>query len=137
MMYRVFAILLTLAVPLQGVAVPHCHGESAAEQPADHHQAPHFHFGHGHHHDDSTAADPNGSEAPSPAEEHDDDAVYVTSDLTVGLMQDRALTLDASSLALTVADDSLAIQCACFDCLAAPPDYGVEHIFLATAALRL
>lgn len=137
MIHRVFAILLTFAVPLQGFAVPHSHGESAAEQPSNHHQTRHFHLGHSHHHHvGSKPADQNQQETPSPVEQHDD-AVYVTSDLAIGKMQVRVPTLDASLPASTVAGHTIAIQRASFDCLAAPPDYGVEHIFLATAALRL
>ena len=150
MSYRFVASLLTIAVPLQGFAVPHCHGESVAGQPSDHHQIRHFHFGHSHHHGHDHgdghahhAGEKNSDSkqqvfpSPAPVGQHDDDAVYVTSDLAIGKLQVRVAALAAVLPAQAVADQTLVMQRAFWRCFAVPPDYGSGDIFLKTASLRL
>jgi hypothetical protein len=103
MLQRFLVILLMLAVPAQGIAVPHSHDPMAGRQPSDHNQRPHLHLGdhhhhHGHSHDDGrhshdpfSCDDPGDEqdagtpEAPIQPNDHDDDALYVSGDLGLNL----------------------------------------------------
>lgn len=147
MIARFLAILMTITLPLQGLAVPHCHGEDVVGQAADHDRTPHFHFGHGHHHGDhghshddcdcpSDEGDDDSSQAPT--QQHDDDAVFVTGDLVVDHTQVRVPTSDLCvALAIDFDSPSLALDMFHRWVQEPPPDIGGFPIFLKTASLRL
>ncbi len=147
MIARFLAILMTITLPLQGLAVPHCHGETVTGQGADHAETPHFHFGHGHHREDhdhcrpdcdcpSDEGDDDSSQAPT--QQHDNDAVFVTGDLVVDHTQVRVPTSDLCvALALDFAAPSLALDVFHRWVQEPPPDIGGFPIFLKTASLRL
>lgn len=51
MLRRLLIVVLTLAVPVQGLAVPHSHGMVGGGELDPHTRTPHIHIGHQHHHD--------------------------------------------------------------------------------------
>ena len=147
MIDRFLAILMTITLPLHGLAMPHCHGGTVIGQGADHAETPHFHFGHDHHHGDhghshhdcdcpSDEGDDDSSQAPTP--QHDDDAVFVTGDLIVDQTQLRVPTSDhCVALAIDFVSPSLALDMFHRWVQEPPPDIGGFPIFLKTASLRL
>lgn len=74
MFRRLLIIMLTLAVPAQGFAVPHSHGMVGGGELDPHPQTPHFHIGHQHHHDHQHPGGHQHShhEAVTPAHAHHD-----------------------------------------------------------------
>ncbi|MEZ6113361.1 MAG: hypothetical protein R3C99_20460 [Pirellulaceae bacterium] len=150
---RFLAILMTISLPLQGLAVPHCHGESISGQSPDHGKTPHIHFGEGHHHGEhghhhgehghslpnvNGSGDQSNDLSLTPTEQHDNDAVFVMSDLVVDHTRVRAPTCDlAVALVVDVVSHCLARDTFRRWVLEPPPDIGGLPIFLNTASLRL
>jgi len=143
---RFFTLLITITLPLQGLAVPHCHGENVMGQGADHAQTPHFHFGHHHHgkhahsHRDCDCpnSDRNDDSSQVPTQQHDDDAVFVTSDLFVGHTQVRVPTSDLCvALAINVVSPGIALNTFHRWVLEPPPDIGGLPSVLNSVSLQL
>ena len=64
---------------------------------AEHHRRPHFHIYGGHEHHESDLADPEeqqSSDQPDPLDDHDDDAVYLSTDLAIAKRQDNSRHAD-------------------------------------------
>jgi hypothetical protein len=91
MLPRLILLLLTLAVPAQGMAIRHSHGASGAEASGDRGRMPHFHLGAPHrhavgdqHHSCQQRSDVLRSKgepalaAPEGCDSPEDDAVYVS-----------------------------------------------------------
>lgn len=147
MIARLFAILVTVTLPLQGLAVPHCHGENVSGKRVDHDQAPHIHFGHGHHHEHQSHSHHEGNppqdeggdgSSEMPGQSHDGDAVFVTVELVVDHAPVRVLTSDLSvGLAANDVSPRLALDSFRRWVQEPPPDIGGLPLFLMTASLRL
>ncbi len=147
MIARFFAILMMVTLPLQGLAVPHCHGGNIVGHGADHDRRPHVHFGHGHHHGDHSHSHQSGDcpshegdadSSPVPTQQHDDDAVFVTCDLVVDHTQVRVPTSDLCvALAIDFVSPSLALDTFPRRMQEPPPDIGGFPISLKTASLWL
>jgi hypothetical protein len=158
---RVLAILLMLAVPLEGFAVSHVHGTMAGMQPDDHDPRPHLHLGDHHHHHahshgdgrshgdghshgpgpcDDQGEEQNVSqpEAPTQPSNHEADALYVSGDLGLNLTHaaptvvDMGLVVWTKTVSLTGVDARSSIDAA--------PHFsarGDTPIYLTTLSLRL
>jgi hypothetical protein len=147
MIARFLTILMTIALTLQGLAVPHCHGENVMGQGADHAQTPHFHFGHHHHHGkhahshrdcDCPHGDRDDDCSQVPTQQHDDDAVFVTGDLFVGHTQVRVPTSDLCvAIARDVVSASTVLDTLHRWVLEPPPDIGGFPSVLNSVSLRL
>jgi hypothetical protein len=100
MLQTPLVFLLMLAVPLQGLAVPHLHREQGSIDATDHGFRPHLHLGHSlsshrhsHRNHPATLTHPDQTYSPGPApldrpaapSDHDDDAVYVATELRLNL----------------------------------------------------
>ena len=75
--------LLIFQLLFQGVAVSHCHSQLAQPNDSSHAGRPHVHLsGHRHHHVDVRASADEAAPSPSQdAPRHDDDAIYVCSEV--------------------------------------------------------
>ena len=155
MLQRFLAILLMLAVPVQGFAVPHSHGPMAGTQPDDHDQRPHLHLGdhrhhHGHSHDDGHSHNPcpcndqgneqNAStpEAPTQPSNHEDDALYVSGELGLNLTHAAPTITDTGLVVWTETVSSTGVDARCS--IDAAPHFlarGSTPIYLTTLSLRL
>ncbi len=162
MLQRFLAILLMLAVPVQGFAVPHSHGSMAGTQPDGHNQRPHFHLGghhhhghhhghgHGHSHEDGHAHDPcpcdnsgneqdaSTPEVPTRPSNHDDDALYVSGEFGLNLTQTVQMVADTGLVIWIEADQPTAIGARSYvDAVPCFLARGDTPIYLTTLSLRL
>jgi hypothetical protein len=157
MIARWIALLTMITLPVQGLAVLHCHGVNIVGPKAEHERTPHFHFSHVHHHvsqhghghdhgshhhglDDRDHSRDEGHDDSSspPMQQHDDTAVYVTCDLMVDHAPVRVRTSDRS-IGFSVDDLFLSSAYGVFHrrLNPPPPDIGGFPLFLKTASLRL
>ena len=154
MLHRFLAILLMLAAPVQGFAVPHSHGPMAGTQPDDHDQRPHVHFGDHHHHGHSQkdghshdpcpcedrGEDQNAStpEAPIQPSSHEDDALYVSGDLGLNLTNAAPTVADAGLVVWTKPVSAAGVGAP--SSIDAVPHFlarGDTPIYLTTLSLRM
>jgi hypothetical protein len=139
-MLRLIAILLTFVSPIQGMGMPHGHGEGTSGVPVGHDSTPHVHFGHSHPHTHSHHGEqPEDSTRPEDSShEHDENAIEVAG-------HDSLHQLAVSfSLCLTegIWESANTFGCDCLgvtdsSTLEPPPDVGSVPIYLSTASLRL
>lgn len=155
MPHRLLAILLMLAAPVQGFAVPHSHGPMAGTQPDDHDQRPHVHLcshhhHHGHSHDDGHSHDPCPSddqredqnpstpEAPTQPSNHEDDALYDSGDLGLNLTNAAPTVAETGLVVWTETVSPIGVGAR--TSVSAVPRFsarGDTPIYLTTLSLRL
>jgi hypothetical protein len=159
MVSRILASLLTLTMPVQGLAVPHSHGVMGEAVPEGHDQRPHIHVG-GHHHDyghshghghsyhprsasghgeDQRVAASGTPDRPAQSDSHDDDAFYVSGELGLNLTRGHAPVASMGDMVLwaeTEFPTSVNVRSPA-NTVARSPAGGDVPIFLTTLSLRL
>ncbi len=159
MVRLLLAIVMTALLPLQGLAVPHCHAGDG--NPPGHNETPHFHLGgHSHGHIHHSHDQPVGSSDEQPAEYGDDislavegvaskttslpsdgdhTAVYVSSEISLAPQQKVMPSLDWTCLVgcLELPAPMRADHCANSAMDSVVNSCGTLPLYMATLALRL
>ena len=155
MSVRLLVMLVILAVPVQGFAVPHAHGPRAGTQSKEHSHRAHLHLGSHHHHhpsvyDDGHSHAPHcgsdsdgepklvGLASSTSPRHHDDGALYLSSELGLNLTQPVQDFADAGLILWSDLDPSIGIDTRAYvDEVACCLARGDTPLYLTTLSLRL